>query len=94
MNTHLIRGLAVLVLLIVGWLAATYFVAKKAKGRRERRFTIRAGIVILLAILAFSALDYFVIKSSGAAIGGVLFLTFLLLRRRQLEIRREEAANA
>jgi hypothetical protein len=94
MNTNLIKGIAVLVLLIVGWPAATYFIAKKAKGRRERRFTIRAGIAILLGILAFSALDYFVIKSSGAAVGGVLFLTILFLRRRQLEIRREEAANA
>ena len=93
MNTHLIRGITVLVLLIAGWLATTYFIAKKAKGRRERRFTIRAGIAILLGILAFSVLDYFVIKSSGAAVGGVLFLTFLLLRRRQLEIRREEAAS-
>jgi len=39
----------------VGWLAATYFIATKAKGSRERRFTIRAGIAILLGILALSA---------------------------------------
>jgi len=93
MDTNLIKGLAVLVLLIVGWLTATYFIARRARGRRERRFTFRAGIVILLGILAFSALDYFVIKSSGAAVGAVLFLTFLLLRRRQLAIRREEATG-
>jgi tellurite resistance protein TehA-like permease len=94
MNTHLTRGIAVLVLLIVSWLAVTYFVAMKVRGRRERRFTIRAGIAILLGILAFSALDYFVIKSSGAAVGVVLFFTLFILRRRQLVIRREEAANA
>jgi len=94
MGTNLIRGIAVLVLLVVGWLAATYFIATKAKGSRERRFTIRAGIAILLGILALSALDYFVLKSSGAAIAVVLFFTVLVLRRRQLEIRRAEASIA
>ena len=94
MNAHLIHGITVLVLLIVSWLTATYFIAKRAEGRRERRFTIRAGIAVLLGILAFSVLDTFVIKSSGAAVGVVSFLAFVLMRRRQLEIRREEAANA
>jgi O-antigen/teichoic acid export membrane protein len=91
MNTHLIQGIAILVLLIIGWLVATYFIAKRAKGKRERRFTFRASIVVLLGILAFSVLDYFVFKSSGAAVGIVILFTFLILRRRQLQIRREEA---
>ena|SRR5260221_10522340 len=91
MNIHLIQGVAVLVFLIVGWLVGTYFIAKKAKGIRERRFTFRAGFFVLIGILAFSALDYFVLKSSGAAFGGVMFFTLMILRRRQLQIRREEA---
>ena len=91
MNTHFIYGLAVLVLLSVGWLAVTYFIAKRAKGGRERSFTMRAGIATLLGILLFSTLDTFVFKSHGAAIGAVMFITFLILRRRQLAIRREEA---
>jgi hypothetical protein len=35
MNTHLIRGITVLVLLLVGWLTTTYFIAQKAKGIRD-----------------------------------------------------------
>ena len=94
MNTHLIRGIAVLVLLIVGWLTAMYFIAKKAKGRRERRFTIRAGIAILLGILTFSALDFFVFKGAAGIFGMVMLFSIAFVRRKQREIRREEAANA
>ena len=94
MNTNRIEGIAVLVFLIVSWLAATYFVAKKAKGRRERHFVIRAGIATLLGILVFSALDFFILKGFTLGIGAILSVSFVILRRRQLEIRREEAANA
>jgi hypothetical protein len=90
MKTPLIEGLAVLVLLIAGWLVGTCLVAKQAKGMRERRFTIRAGIVVLVGILALTALDGFVVKISGGFFGIILFFAFLILRRRQLQIRREE----
>jgi cell division protein FtsW (lipid II flippase) len=94
MNTKLIKGIAVLVLLIVGWLVATYFVAKRAKGRRERRFTIRAGVAFLLGILIYSALDYSYFKNSGTGLFVcAMYLALILLRRKQREIRREEAAN-
>ena len=91
MKTHLIQAIAVLVFLIVGWLLGTFLIAKRATGARERRFIFRAGIVVLLGILALSALDYFILKSSGAGVGVILFFTAWILRRRQLQIRREEA---
>lgn len=91
MNTHIIYGLVVLAILSAGWLVVVYLIAKRAKGRRERSFTMRAGVATLLGILFFSALDTFVFKSHGAAIGAIMFITFFILRRRQLAIRREEA---
>ena len=90
MKTQLIEGLAVLALLIAGWLVGTYFVAKQAKGTRERRFVIRAGIAVLIGLLAFPALDYFAIKISGVIVGVAIMFTFVILRRWQLQIRREE----
>ena len=91
MNIHLIKGVAVLVFLAVAWLVATYFIAKRAKGRRERSFTMRAGFAVLLGILLFSALDYFALKSHGGLAGVLILFTVAGLRRKQLAIRREEA---
>ena len=92
MNTYPIQAIAFLVFAIVCWLLGVYFIAKRANGARERRFISRAGGVVLLGTFAISALDYFVLKSSGAGVGVILFLTFLILRRRQLQIRLEEAS--
>jgi len=94
MNANLIKGTAVLVLLIVGWLVATYSIAKRAKGRRERRFTFRAGVAFLLGILTFSALDFFVFKGAAGILGIVMLFSIAFVRRKQREIRREEEANA
>lgn len=94
MNSNIIIGIAPLVLLIVGWLATTYFVAKRAKGRRERRFRFRAGVAFLLGVLIYSALDYSYFKNAGTGLFvAAMFLALILLRRKQREIRREEAAN-
>jgi uncharacterized membrane protein YdjX (TVP38/TMEM64 family) len=93
MNTNLIKGIAVLVLLIVGWSIETYFLANKAKGIRERHFVIRACIGSLLGIFAFVAIDD-LFKGSGAGLGVIWFFAILILRRKQLAIRREETANA
>ena len=90
MNTHLISGIAALALLTAGWLAATYFIARRAKGKRERRFLVQAGIAVLAAILLVSFLDAFLLNSHGAVFGVVLFLTFFVLRRKQLAIRAQE----
>ena len=90
MKTQIIAGLAVLAFLVAGWLVGTYFVAKQAKGTRERRFIIRAGMAVMLGLLAISAFDYFTIKIPGALVGIVIFLTLVILRRWQLQIRRAE----
>jgi hypothetical protein len=93
MNTNIIEGIAALVLPIVGWSVGTYFLAKKAEGIRERRFVIRASIGSLLGIIAFVTIDD-LFKGSGAGFGVIWFVAIMILRRRQLAIRREEAANA
>jgi CHASE2 domain-containing sensor protein len=80
--------------MVAGWSALTYFMVRRTHGPRERRFTIFASIICFLGILALTALDTFVIKGIASAIGVIIFFTIFLLRRRQLEIRREEAADA
>ena len=90
MKTQFIAGLVVLTLSITGWLVGTYFVAKQAKGMRERRFVIRAGVAVLVGILGFTALDYFFMMISGGLFGVILFFTFLIMRSWQLQIRRQE----
>ena len=90
-NTHFIQAAAVLFFMILSWLLGVRFIAKRAGGTRERRFVFRAGIFVLLGTLAFSVLDYFVLKSSGAGVGIILFSILVISRRRQLQIRREEA---
>ena len=90
MNTHFIQAAAVLFFMIVSWLLGVRFIARRASGTRERRFVFHAGIFVLPGTLAFSVLDYFVLKSSGAGVGVILFSILVILRRRQLQIRREE----
>jgi len=94
MNTHLIHAITAFVLMVAGWSALTYFLVRHTHGPRERRFTILASIVCFLGILALTALDTFAFKGIASGIGVIMFFTFFLLRRRQLEIRREEAADA
>ena len=94
MNTNLIHAFIAAVLTIAGWSALTYFAVRHTHGRRERRFVIRASIVCFLCIIAEATLEQFVIKGYLPGFGAIMFFAFLLLRRRQLEIRREEDANA
>ena len=90
MKIQTIEGMVALVLLLLVWLVATYFVARQAKGIRERRFMVRAGIAVLSGVLALTALDHFAIEISGGLFGVILFFTLLSLRRWQLSIRRQE----
>jgi hypothetical protein len=90
MKAQLIEGLAVLVLLIAIWLVGTYFVARQAKGIHEQRFAIRSGGAVLLGILALTALNFFAIKVPAGFFGVALIFTFVILRRWQLQIRRDE----
>ena len=91
MNTHIIQAITVLVLTAVVWLAATFFVAKRAQGLRERRFVMRAGVGALLGIFTFTAIASLAFKDADAGFGVIMFVGFMILRRRQLQIRREEA---
>ena len=94
MNTHLIHALIAFALTLAGWSALTYFVVRRTHGSRERGFVIRASVICFLCIIAVAALEQFVIHGYLSGFGAIMFLAFLFLRRQQLEIRREEAANA
>jgi len=94
MNIHLIHAITAFAIMLVGWSALTYFVVRQAHGPRERRFTIRASIICFPGIVAVGAIENFVTKGYLPGFGAIMFFVFLFLRRKQLDIRREEDADA
>ena len=92
-----IGGIAGSLLGIAGGFIGTYFSIKNTNGPRERRFTIKASAVCLVAVILFLVLMFAIPRPYNA----LLWIPYAILlplgikywNKTQLEIRKKESAE-
>jgi len=98
MNTEIIGSIVRLVVGVGVGLVGTYFIIKKVKGPRERAFTVKAGIVGWVCIVA-CALGMQLLPRLYASWLALIYVVGLVIGmrfvfRKQGQIRLEESKSA